>query len=53
MIIAYIPALFALVGLLIFAFATNPKAATIGEWIFLCGFLVTMMTLAKVTMRIP
>jgi hypothetical protein len=40
--VALIPVLFAIAGILIYALAP-PKASTIGLWIFVCAFLVLML----------
>lgn len=52
MIVAYIPLLLALIGVLMMALSSNAKLARIGEIMFFCGFLVTMMTVAKMTFRL-
>ena len=55
MIISYIPIIFVIIGLLLFGFGDGPKwgkAGTIGLWMFVAAFLVTMMTYAKVTAHI-
>ena len=52
MIIAYIPLLFAIAGLLLFALASNPKVVRVGEIMFFCGFLVTMFSLASKTVHL-
>ena len=41
--IIFLPLLVALVGLLIFAITTNPKAARIGEIMFFCGLLAFLL----------
>ena len=38
-----IPALVCLAGLLIYALATNPKLVRIGEIMFFCGLLATLL----------
>jgi heme A synthase len=48
---AIIPVLVMLVGLLIWAFASNPKAAEAGRILFFCGAFVTTQVLAGTTMR--
>lgn len=50
--IAYIPLLFAVVGVLMYALATNPKIQEIGRIMFACGWLVTMFVLSGHTLRI-
>ncbi len=52
MLIAYIPLLFALAGLLMYALCANAKLANIGLWVFVTAFHVTMMTAAHVTARL-
>ena len=52
MIIAYVPLLFVVIGLLMYGLLVNPKLSTVGLWIFICAFLVTMMGLAHVTTRL-
>jgi hypothetical protein len=41
-----VPLLVALVGLLMYALATNAKLVRIGEVLFFCGALVTLFTVA-------
>lgn len=52
MIIAYIPALAAIIGVLMYALCANPKLQEMGKIIFLCGFLVTMLTAAHATFKL-
>lgn len=52
MIIAFVPAIFAVVGLLLYILATNPKLQEIGKLTFFAGFLVTMFTLASKTVHL-
>ena len=46
MIIAYVPLLAAIIGLLIYVLATNEKLVKIGYALMCCGFLVTLLTFA-------
>lgn len=50
--IAYIPILFALVGLLLYALVSNGKIAEIGRLMFATAFLVVMFTFAHDVLRI-
>lgn len=43
--IATIPVLVAVVGLLAYALASNPKAAEVGRLAFACGLLVALFAL--------
>lgn len=52
MIIAIVPLLFALLGLLMYVLASSAKLVRIGEIVFFCGFLVTMMTMASKVLRL-
>jgi hypothetical protein len=40
----YVSLLVALVGLVVYALASNPKAAEIGRLMFACGLLVFLLT---------
>ncbi len=51
-IVAYMPALFALLGLLIWILATNPILKEVGKILFFCGWLVTNLTLAKYSIHL-
>jgi hypothetical protein len=53
MLIAYVPALFAIIGLLLYVLASNAKVQRIGEHMYWTGLLVTLMTLASATVKIP
>lgn len=46
-VIAYIPLLAAVVGVLLYALASNAKIQEVGRIMFACGFLVTMFVLAE------
>ena len=52
MLISYVPLLVAIVGLLMFVLAANPKVARIGEILMFCGAFVTLLALAHDTARI-
>ncbi len=52
MIIAFIPLLFAIVGLLMYVLATNGKVSELGRLIFFAGFLITMLSMEGHTFRI-
>jgi hypothetical protein len=52
MIIAYVPILFALVGLLMYALCANPKLQEVGRIVFAMAFLVTMASFAHNIFRI-
>jgi hypothetical protein len=45
MLIATIPCLAAVVGLLVYALASNPKTAEAGRLAFACGLLVALFVL--------
>lgn len=52
MIIAIVPIIAALVGLIVYALSANPKAAEIGRLLFACGALVSLLTVASHTVRL-
>ncbi len=52
MLIAWVPVLAVIIGLLLWFVATNPKAAEAGRMIFGCGVLVTLLVLARQTLRL-
>lgn len=52
MLIAIIPLLIALVGVLMYALCTNPKLQEIGRILFFCGMFVITWVLAKATVHI-
>jgi hypothetical protein len=52
MLIAIIPALVLVVGLLIYALSTNAKVSAIGFAMFQCGLLVTLFVLARTTVKL-
>lgn len=47
MLIAVWPLVIAVVGALVYALSSNPKAAELGRLIFFCGFFWLVYTLAK------
>jgi len=52
MLVALLPALVALVGLVVYVLASNGKAQEIGRLMFACGLLVTMFVVARTTVRL-
>lgn len=51
--IAYIPILVALIGLLLYALSSrNPKVAELGRIAFFCGLLAVCFAFAKQTMSL-
>lgn len=42
--IVYLPLLFALIGVLMYALCANPKLAEIGRLMFACGLLAFLLT---------
>jgi Na+/phosphate symporter len=52
MIIAYIPLVMALIGLVVYLVAVNPKAAELGRILFAAGMLVTMLAMAQHVLRL-
>jgi len=52
MIIAVIPLLVAIIGLLMYILASNAKVAEIGRIMFFCGLLALMFSTARETFRI-
>lgn len=50
--LALIPALFAVVGVLMYALSSNAKLAEIGRIIFACSFLVLMASAATKVVRL-
>lgn len=47
MIVIYIAPLVAVVGLLLYALATNPKVARVGEIMFFAGLLATLLIVGR------
>ncbi len=52
MLIAIVPALMVLLGLLLWALCSNPKAAEAGKWIFIAGVFALAFTLASKTVHV-
>ena len=52
MIIAIVPIVAALIGLLTYVLAASPKASEIGRILFSCGVLVALFTAASHTIRL-
>jgi Na+/phosphate symporter len=52
MLVAFIPLVLCLVGLVVYLITVNPRAQEIGRILFFCGLLVTMMALATKTLHI-
>ncbi len=52
MLIAIWPAAIAVIGLLIWLLAANPKASEAGKILFICGALVLTFVLARETLRL-
>ena len=47
-----LPLLVALIGLVLYALSTNPKAAEVGRLGFATGLLVTLFDLGRVTLNL-
>lgn len=52
MIVALVPLAVAVVGLLVWLLASNPKASEAGKILFFCGVFVLTMTLARENFRL-
>ncbi len=52
MLVALLPLLVALVGLVVYALASNGKAQEIGRLMFACGLLATLLVVARTTVRL-
>ena len=52
MIIAFIPLLFALIGLLMYVLASNAKVSELGRILFLVGWFFTMYSVAGKTVHL-
>jgi Na+/phosphate symporter len=50
--IIYIPFLIAIIGLLVYVLATNPKAQELGRIMFFCGLLATLLPLGERVARL-
>ena len=52
MLIAWVPVVAVILGLLLWFVSANPKASEAGRIIFQCGVLVTLFVLARQTLRL-
>jgi hypothetical protein len=52
MLIAIIPIIACILGLLMWVLATNAIVKRAGEWMYVCGLLVTLFVAARVTVRL-
>ncbi len=52
MFIALVPLFVAIVGLLMFILASNPKVSEIGKMMFFCGLMALMFSSARESIRI-
>jgi hypothetical protein len=52
MLIAIVPVLAAVVGILVYVLASNAKVAEIGRALMWCGILVTLAVVANHTVRL-
>jgi Na+/phosphate symporter len=52
MAIAVVPLVVLVVGLLMWALASNPKIAEAGKIMFFCGVLILTMSMAKTTLSL-
>ena len=52
MLIAIVPILVLVVGLLMWALAANPKLQEAGRLMFFCGLLVSCFVVSRVTFRL-
>lgn len=50
--IAYVAALIALLGLLLYVLASNSKVVEVGRIVFFCGMLATALQLATRTVKL-
>ncbi len=53
MLIAIVPVVVLLIGLLVYALSSNGKVAELGRIAFSCGLLVALFGVAKTVMRLP
>lgn len=44
-IVLYLPAILALVGLIVYALSVNPKSGEVGRLVFMIGFLIWLFRL--------
>lgn len=51
-VVALVPALIALVGLLTYALSSNPKVAELGRLAFACGLLVVCLVLSREVVKL-
>lgn len=52
MLIAWVPLIAVIVGLLLWALATKPLVQRAGEILFFCGVLVSLLSLAGTTVNL-
>ena len=52
-VFAYVPALFMLVGLLMFALCANPKLARVGEMLFFAGAISFAIAVGHLGYKLP
>jgi hypothetical protein len=53
MLVAIVPVLVAIVGVLMFALSSNAKLSKIGFALFWCGVLVALFVAARHTVAVP
>jgi hypothetical protein len=53
MLIAIIPVLVCLLGLITYAISANPKVSELGRLSFACGLLVVCLVAARYTLHLP
>lgn len=53
MVIVLVPVLAAVLGVLIYVLASNPKAAELGRLLSFAGMLVALLVLAQHVVRLP
>jgi len=53
MTVPFVPAVFAVLGLLIYALSSNGKAAEIGRIMFFCGLLAALFAMGGRAFRLP
>lgn len=51
--IAIVPVVVMILGLVVWAVASKPLVAAVGEKMFTCGLLVTLFVFARVMLRLP
>ncbi len=52
MVVAIIPLIVAIVGLLMWAFSNNAKVTVIGQWMFIIGLFWTIAAVAGKTVKL-